>query len=66
MAKALFGQVGVADVQLVAEIRRLRRRVAELEAEVERVKDVNRALTTSMTVDDEILRLTSSQEPALT
>lgn len=65
MAKALFGQVGIADAQLAAEVRRLRRRVAELEAEVERVKDVNRALTTSITVDDEILRLTS-QEPALT
>ena len=64
MAKALFGHVGVADPHLVAEVRGLRRRVAELERELARVRAVNDALMSSMTVDDDIRLLT--EEPALT
>ncbi|MCB0917101.1 MAG: hypothetical protein KDC39_00860 [Actinobacteria bacterium] len=34
MAKAILGHTSAADVRLAAEIRRLRRRVLELEAEL--------------------------------
>ena len=67
MAKALFGQVVTGDLRMLAEVRRLRRRVEELEAELARVRAANDALTTSVTVDDSILRLTlPDTEPALT
>ena len=50
MAKALFGHVGIGnDLRLVAEVRRLRGRVAELEAEIAR-------LQTHETVTDDDLR----------
>ena len=65
MAKALFGHVGVgADPQLVAEVRRLRRRVSELESQLARARAVNDALAATVTVDDDIRLLT--EEPALT
>ncbi|MDP9407010.1 MAG: protein regulator of cytokinesis family protein [Actinomycetota bacterium] len=45
MAKAIFGHVGLGpDVRLVAELRSLRGRVAALEAEVARLREVNEAL----------------------
>ncbi len=56
MAKALFGHVGIGnDLRLVAEVRRLRGRVAELEAELAR-------LQTHETVTDDDLRLLTLDE----
>jgi len=66
MAKALFGHVGIgADLRLVDEVRRLRRRVAELEGELARSNAVRDALVSSVHVDDD-LRLLTFDEPALT
>ena len=62
MAKALFGHVGVGpDLRLVAEVRRLRGRVEELEAEVARLHAANDALAASVTVEDDLRLLTESQ-----
>jgi hypothetical protein len=68
MAKALLGHVGVgADMRLVAEVRRLRSRVEELEAELARVRHTHEALLASVTVDDDLRMLTlTDSEPALT
>ena len=64
MAKALFGHVGSPDLRLVDEVRRLRSRVQELEAELGRVTATNEALMASVHVEDDIRILTD--EPALT
>jgi hypothetical protein len=65
MAKALLGHVGVGvDLRLSMEVRRLRARVAELEAEVARVRAVNDSLVAHVDVSDELRAL--DQEPALT
>ena len=45
MAKALYGHVGGPDLMLVAEVAQLRRRVRDLEDEVERLSAANEALT---------------------
>jgi cell division protein FtsB len=67
MAKALFGHVGLApDHRLVADMRRLQRRVAELEAEVAKLRDLNDALSAHMTVTDDMLLSVSDAAPALT
>jgi len=66
MAKALFGHVGGADLLLVDEVRRLRGRVRELEAELVRVRAANDALAASVHVEDDIRLLTFDDEPALT
>jgi hypothetical protein len=44
MAKAILGHVGGPDPRLLAEVARLRRRVAELSSEVERLTAENQAL----------------------
>ncbi len=65
MAKALFGHVGLqADTRLQAEVRRLRGRVHELEAELARARMVNEALASRIDVSDDLRAL--DQEPALT
>jgi len=66
MAKALFGHVSGADLRLVDEVRRLRGRVRELEAELSRVTAANDALVASVHVEDDIRLLTFDDEPALT
>ncbi|HET6729549.1 MAG TPA: hypothetical protein VFG96_09025 [Jiangellaceae bacterium] len=45
MAKALLGYVGGPDPRLVTEVRRLQRRVLDLEAEVVRLRAENDALS---------------------
>jgi hypothetical protein len=45
MAKALLGYVGGPDPRLLAEMRRLQRRVQDLEAELIRMQAENDALT---------------------
>ena len=67
MAKALFGHVGIGtDLRLVDEVRRLRGRVSELEAELSRLRSTNDALMASVVVDDDIRMLTLEDSPALT
>ncbi len=66
MAKALFGHVGNTDLRLVDEVRRLRTRVRELEAELARVTAANDALMSSVHVEDDIRLLTLDDQPALT
>jgi cell division protein FtsB len=44
MAKALLGYFDWSDPRVVSEMRRLRRRVRNLEAEVARMRDKNDAL----------------------
>ena len=71
MAKALFGHVGNGpDVRMVAEMRRLRQRVRELESEVETLRDANAALAAHASVTDELIlsvsESVSEPEPALT
>jgi hypothetical protein len=66
MAKALLGHVGGADLRLVDEVRRLRRRVRDLEVELSRVTAANDALVASVHVEDDIRLLTLDDQPALT
>ena len=64
MAKALFGHTGVGtDLRLAAEVRRLRGRVAELEAELARTREAHEALLASVVVEDDLsmLQLPDSQ-----
>ena len=59
MAKALLGHVGVGtDRRLADEVRRLRSRIVELEAELSRVRAANDALASSVTVEDDLSTLT--------
>ncbi len=56
MAKALYGHMAVTDRRLVAEIATLRRRVADLEALVERLElERSLDLTLDSTLDDDLL-----------
>jgi hypothetical protein len=64
MAKALLGHVGGPDPRMVAEMRRLQRRVRDLEAELVRLQSENDALA-SVERDVEVLAL-KDREPALT
>lgn len=48
MAKALVGHMGGPDLREVQQNMRLRRRVADLEAEVGRLQDRNDALTDAL------------------
>lgn len=64
MAKALFGHVGTtADLRLVSDNRRLVQRVAELEAEVLRLRELNADLAAAVEVSDGLL-LMPDAEPA--
>lgn len=66
MAKALLGYVGIGnDLRMAAEVRRLTARVRELEAELAQARAANEALLASMTVEDDISRI-SHAEPVLT
>ncbi len=62
MAKALLGHVGGPDPRLVTEVRRLRQRVHDLEAEILRLQAENDSLTE--TVDAaEVLSEVGEPEP---
>jgi hypothetical protein len=60
MAKALFGHVGATDPRLVDEVRRLRVRIGELEAELARVRSLNESLVAGVTVEDDLSTLAES------
>ena len=67
MAKALFGHVGTGpDVRMLAEMRRLRQRVRDLEDELETLRGANAALAAHTSVTDELILSVSEAEPALT
>ena len=68
MAKALHGHVGIGnDLRLVAEVRRLRARVQELETELALARATSDALAASLVVEDDLRTLHLEQsEPALT
>jgi len=68
MAKALFGHVGLGpDLRQAAEVRRLQMRVRELEVELHRAHERYEHLVSSLTVDDDMIRLSMPDaEPALT
>jgi hypothetical protein len=61
MARALVGYIGTNNDQLMAlEIARLRRRVAELEAEVAELRETSHA-----DLEVELHRIAAAGEPAL-
>ncbi|GLU46606.1 hypothetical protein [Nocardiopsis ansamitocini] len=62
MAKALFGHVGGPDPRMVQEMRRLQKRVRDLENEVGRLQNQNDQLTETLT---DVAVLSSEREPAL-
>jgi len=64
MAKALLGHVGGPDPRLISEMRRLQRRVHDLESELLRVRAENDALAGALHRDE--LLAVDIQEPALT
>ena len=64
MAKALLGHLSGPDPVVLAEIARLRRRVRDLEDEVDRLHTANDALT-AVVAEDQVLSVTE-REPALT
>lgn len=68
MAKALLGHLGGPDPLVTAELARLRARVRDLEAEVDRLRVANDALTTLVATDVLLERedLLTLGEPALT
>ena len=63
MAKALYGHVGGPDPRVIAEMRRLQRRVTELESELIRVRAENDALAAAM--DSHELLTVEMQESVL-
>lgn len=68
MARALMGHVGSSNETVLAyEVARLRRRVAELEAELATARDREHAAGTleAETLEIELHRLAESPEPAL-
>ncbi len=64
MAKALLGHVGGPDPRMVNEMRRLQRRVRDLEAELARLHEEHDVLTTE--ASHELLVAGHEREPALT
>jgi ABC-type phosphate transport system auxiliary subunit len=69
MAKALLGYVGGPDPRLVTEVRRLQRRVVDLEAEVLRLRAENDSLLemvdTSVSIKSVTLDEVTPAEPVL-
>lgn len=63
MAKALLGHVGGPDPRVISEMRRLQRRVSELESELLRVRAENDALAAAMQRSE--LLTVEMQEPVL-
>ncbi|MBO0771130.1 MAG: hypothetical protein J2P35_06715 [Actinobacteria bacterium] len=64
MAKALYGHVGGPDPRLMSEMRRLQRRVRDLEAALVQLREENDALAAE--VGHELLVTEREREPALT
>jgi uncharacterized protein YlxW (UPF0749 family) len=65
MAKALLGHVGGPDPRLVSEVRRLQKRVSDLEAHVMRLQSENDSLSAAVS-EGQLLTIEHEHEPALT
>lgn len=65
MAKALLGYVGGPDPRLVTEVRRLQRRVHDLEVEVQRLQAENDTLVETPDDDSIVLDELPAPEPVL-
>ena len=65
MAKALLGYVGGPDPRLVTEVRRLQRRVIDLEAEVLRLQAENDSLLDLVDAPSVSLDQVAAVEPVL-
>ncbi|HET6684952.1 MAG TPA: hypothetical protein VFH23_05125 [Jiangellaceae bacterium] len=65
MAKALLGYVGGPDPRLVTEVRRLQRRVIDLEAEVLRLQAENDSLLEMVDAPSVSLDQVAAVEPVL-
>jgi hypothetical protein len=65
MAKALLGYVGGPDPRLVTEVRRLQRRVIDLEAEVLRLQAENDSLLEMVDAPSVTIDEVAPREPAL-
>jgi hypothetical protein len=65
MAKALLGHVGGPDPRLVSEVRRLQKRVSDLEAHVMRLQAENDSLSAAVS-EGHLLTIEHEHEPALT
>jgi hypothetical protein len=64
MAKALLGHVGGPDPRMINEMRRLQRRVRDLEAELARLQEEKDVLAAE--VGHSLLVVGREREPALT
>jgi hypothetical protein len=65
MAKALLGYVGRGpDLHSLAELRRLRERVRDLEDEVARLQAANTALSGDLRLGDDVLSLAMAESVA--
>ncbi len=68
MAKALFGHVGTGDPRTSMEIRRLQRRILDLESEIVRLRAENDSLATSVAQrmdDTDLMSLDVTKQPVL-
>ncbi|MGH8774977.1 MAG: hypothetical protein ACRDWI_07320 [Jiangellaceae bacterium] len=65
MAKAILGYVGGPDPRLVTEVRLLRRRVHDLEAEIRRLRAENDALVETIDAGPVVLDDVPAPEPVL-
>jgi hypothetical protein len=67
MAKALLGHVGMIDPTVTSELRRLRRRIADLESQMLRLQVENDALAAAAASAPQLLILedSSPKEPVL-
>lgn len=63
MAKALLGHVGGPDPRLVSEVRRLQKRVSDLEAHVMRLQAENDSLNAAIN-EGRLLTIEAEHEPA--
>ncbi|HEV2374970.1 MAG TPA: hypothetical protein VGS19_22775 [Streptosporangiaceae bacterium] len=66
MAKALLGHVGGPDPRVVSEMRRLQRRVRDLEAELARLQEENDVLAAGVSHQLLVTGHEREREPALT
>jgi len=66
MAKALLGHVGAPDPRIVSEMRRLQKRVHDLESELVRLQAENDALSAAARNDELMSIDVPAREPALT
>ncbi|MGQ0631714.1 MAG: hypothetical protein ACT4P1_11770 [Sporichthyaceae bacterium] len=64
MAKAILGHIGGPDPRMINEMRRMQRRIAELESELMRIRAENDALSAELHHAE--LLTVSIAEPALT